>query len=184
MQTSETVKEIASALIGFHKEVAKIPKDAKNPFFKSTYASLSGILDAINAPLINNGLTIIQFPEGEHGLTTRLLHVSGEWMEASYTMKPKQDTPQERGSAITYQRRYAVGAILSLNIDDDDDGNAASKPATNGAAVDDKPWLNEKDLPKAIEALVSGKTTIEAIEKKYKISKTNRAKLLGQPINN
>jgi hypothetical protein len=30
------------------------------------------------------------------------------------------------GSAITYQRRYALGAILNLNIDEDDDGNQAS----------------------------------------------------------
>lgn len=126
MTTSESIKEISTALVAFHKEVGKIPKDAKNPFFKSKYASLSGILETIQEPLTNNGLSLVQFPEGENGLTTRLIHTSGEWMEASYSMKPAKDDPQGRGSAITYQRRYAVGAILSLNIDEDDDGNIAS----------------------------------------------------------
>jgi hypothetical protein len=132
MQTSESIKQIAEALVGFHSEVGKIAKDAKNPFFKSKYASLSGILDAISEPLVNNGLSLVQFPEGENGLTTRLCHKSGEWMEATYSMKPVKDTPQDRGSAITYQRRYAVGAILSLNIDEDDDANKASGKV-NGA---------------------------------------------------
>jgi hypothetical protein len=137
MTTSESTKEISAALVGFHKEVGKIAKDAKNPFFKSKYASLSGILDTISEPLVNNGLSVVQFPEGENGLTTRLTHTSGEWMESTYTMKPVKDTPQDRGSAITYQRRYAIGAILSLNIDEDDDANKASgrevQKAVNGA---------------------------------------------------
>ena len=43
-------------------------------------------------------------------------------------MKPTKPGPQELGSVITYQRRYALGAILCLNIDEDDDGNKASEP--------------------------------------------------------
>lgn len=185
MTTSDSIKSISEALIGFHKAVNKIPKDAKNPFFKSKYASLSGILDAIGDPLINNGLSIVQFPEGENGLTTRLCHISGEWMEASYTMKPAKDDPQGRGSALTYQRRYAVGAILSLNIDDDDDGNSGSNPPQNQATnaqsngSDDKPWLNENTeaFSKAIFSLKEGSVTIPQIEKKYKLSKAIKALL-------
>jgi hypothetical protein len=41
-------------------------------------------------------------------------------------MTPSKNDPQGLGSAITYQRRYALGAILNLNIDEDDDGNQAS----------------------------------------------------------
>jgi hypothetical protein len=133
MTTSESIKSIALALVGFHKEVGKVAKDSANPFFKSKYASLSNILDAITGPLSSNDLALVQFPEGENGLTTRLCHSSGEWMEATYQMRPVKDDPQGRGSAITYMRRYAVGAILSLNIDEDDDGNAATRPNGNPA---------------------------------------------------
>lgn len=129
MNKSESIKEIAKALITFHIKVDKINKDAKNPFFKSAYASLSNILDAINDPLNQAGLSFCQFPSGEHGLTTILMHESGEYIYSEYFMRPTKDDPQGLGSAITYQRRYALSAILGLNIDEDDDGNAASKPS-------------------------------------------------------
>lgn len=126
MITSQTTQQITKALLGFQKVVSKIKKDAKNPFFKSDYATLSNILEGIKDPLIENGLTFVQFPDGVNGLTTRLMHESGEWMEATYSMTPAKNDPQGLGSAITYQRRYSLGAVLGLNIDVDDDGNAAS----------------------------------------------------------
>ena len=43
-------------------------------------------------------------------------------------MQPTKHSPQDAGSVITYQRRYAIGAILNLNIDEDDDGNKGSEP--------------------------------------------------------
>ena len=124
--TSPTTIEITKALLGFHSEVEKISKDASNPFFKSSYASLSNILDSIKQPLAKNKLTFVQFPEGANGLTTRLMHESGEWMETTYIMTPAKNDPQGLGSAITYQRRYSLGAVLGLNVSEDDDGNAAS----------------------------------------------------------
>lgn len=126
MKTSDNTQELCLALVNFQKEVGKIKKDTKNPFFKSKYAALSTILDVVSEPLINNGLSITQFPVGEYGLTTRLMHTSGQWMEEEYFMKPVKHSPQDAGSVITYQRRYAIGAILFLNIDDDDDANEAS----------------------------------------------------------
>ena len=192
MQTSDSTKEIFTALVNFHKEVGKIKKDSNNPFFKSKYASLSGILEAIDEPLSKNGLALVQFPEGENALTTRLCHVSGEWLESTYIMKPLKDTPQDRGSSITYQRRYAVGAILSLNIDDDDDGNAASLPKQTTpqkqepaqAKVDDRPWLNQgtKSWEDVITAISKG-YTLAQVEQKYKLSSETR-KILTDLITN
>lgn len=130
MNTSESIKEIATALCSFQGEVEKINKEATNPFFKSKYATLANILDVIREPLHKNGLSFVQFPTDQFGLVTRLMHNSGEWLEAEYVMQPTKNTPQEIGSCITYMRRYALGSILGLNIDYDDDGNAASKPTT------------------------------------------------------
>jgi hypothetical protein len=127
METSESIKELATALCKFQGAVEKIRKTEENPFFKSKYADLSSILDAIREPMAENGLSFVQCPTGEDELMTMLMHTSGEWIKSSYTMKPVKNDPQGRGSAITYQRRYALSAILGLNIDEDDDGNAASK---------------------------------------------------------
>jgi hypothetical protein len=127
MDKSESIKEIASALCKFHAQVGKVKKGNTNPFFKSKYADLASILDVIEEPLHENGLTFVQFPTNEHEMTTMLMHTSGEWIKGSYVMTPTKKDPQGLGSVITYQRRYALGAILGLNIDEDDDGNEAIK---------------------------------------------------------
>lgn len=158
MNTSIETGQLTKALLAFHSKVNKVVKDANNPFFKSKYASLSNILDTISGPLLDSGLVVVQFPEGEHGLTTRLMHTSGEWMESTYYMKPKSDTPQDNGSAITYQRRYAIGAILSLNIDEDDDGNKAS-----GRKAD-----KMSDFDKARLFSMLGTSTLEEETREYK----------------
>jgi hypothetical protein len=171
MKKSESIEQIAKALITFHVKCDTIKKDAKNPFFKSSYASLTNILDAINEPLIECGLSISQFPTGTDGLTTILMHQSGEYIAGEYSMRPAKDDPQGRGSAITYQRRYAIASVLSLNIDEDDDGNAA----THGKSTpdqDNREWLN-KDTENFLKviAYLNGGGQISEVEKKYKLSK-------------
>lgn len=152
---SETIDALAVALCKFQSEVGVVVKDATNPFFKSKYASLSEILDVIRDPLAKNGLAFTQFPTDEGGLTTILMHESGEYIMGTYRMTPADNKPQTLGSAITYQRRYALTAILGLNIDDDDDGNKASgktdkEPSKNTDSDAKKKefktaWLADKD---------------------------------------
>lgn len=195
MEKSESIINLSKAIIIFHVKVDKVSKDSTNPFFKSKYASLSNILDAINLPLIESGLTFSQLPTGENGLTTILMHgESGEFIQSTYEMKPVKDDPQGRGSVITYQRRYALASVLGLNIDDDDDANAGSNvgnkekntsaAAKNGTteSQDDKPWLNKDttEFKGAVEKMAAGKSTIEALRKYFKISKSVEASLLEQ----
>ena len=123
MERSESIKELSKALVEFHKKVGKVIKDAKG--YNYRYATLSNILDVIQDPLNECGLSIIQLPQGDHELVTILTHISGEFISNTSRMTPKQDDPQGRGSCITYQRRYSIGAILCINIDDDDDAAAA-----------------------------------------------------------
>ena len=126
MKTSESIKEIAVALHKFHGLMGKVGKDAVNPHFKNKYASLSNIIEATTPHLNAVGLSIIQLP-CESGLETMLLHTSGEYI-SSVSLTPCKDAsnPQALGSALTYARRYALGAVLSLNIDEDDDAQRAT----------------------------------------------------------
>ena len=171
MEKSESIREIATALCKFQGEVGRVKKTETNPFFKSKYASLADILDVIRQPLADNGLSFVQFPEAEHQLTTMLMHVSGEWIRANYSMTPAKNDPQGLGSVITYQRRYALGAVLGLNIDEDDDGNAASTPAkAKGKQQSDanfagmksttKPHLTDALLAKAIKRAADGEPDV------------------------
>jgi ERF superfamily len=126
MQQSTEIKNLADALGKFQKDVENVKKDATNPFFKSKYASLENIIDTVRPPLAKHGLSFSQFPDGA-GLTTILMHSSGEWIQATSSMAAKDQTPQGQGSAITYLRRYTLSSVLGLATEDDDDGNAASK---------------------------------------------------------
>jgi len=184
MEKSESIKNLAIALCKFQGTVETIVKTATNPFFKSKYANLADILDVIREPLQVNGLSFVQFPEGESGLTTMLMHESGEHITATYIMKPVKNDPQGQGSAITYQRRYALGAILGLNIDDDDDGNGASKqpspPKPQPPAKKEELTPTHQGWKGAIKALIDGTATISKIRVKYELSQKNEQLLIDE----
>jgi hypothetical protein len=177
MNKSESIKNIAGALVKFQASVSKVAKEANNPFFKSKYASLANILDTIQKPLSECGLAVSQFPDG-NALTTILLHAdSGEWMESSYVMPvAKQNDPQAMGSAMTYARRYALGSILNLNIDDDDDGEKAM-----GRQIPKKDELTPKhpSWTKAVEHLKTGGLMTD-ITSKFEVSPSNMKLLIGE----
>jgi hypothetical protein len=163
MQKSESIKNLATALLKFHSQMGKVSKTAANPFFKSKYAPLTEILDAIQSPLQECGLTFVQMPDGDC-LCTILIHSeSGEWIEGCYAMHPVKSDPQSIGSAITYARRYALGAILGLNIDEDDDGNKASSPQSKPEAKAQKPLLSAVGYDRLKARISAGES--DAIEK-------------------
>jgi len=186
MEKSTEIKNLATALCEFQGAVETIKKGETNPFFKSKYASLNDILNVIRQPLADNGLSFVQFPKGKYGLDTMLMHTSGEWLSESYEMEPTKHDPQGAGSVITYQRRYALGAILGLNIDEDDDGNKASvtpTPEEIAERANIKPWLNPAtdEWNKAVKYLIDG-GILSKITDKYRISKVNQEKLMAEAI--
>ena len=145
METSPTTKELTTALCQFQSAQLKATKRNNNPAFKTKYSGINEVLEAMLPTLTEVGLCFVQFPDGE-ALTTRLMHISGEWMQASYALKPVQNTPQASGSALTYARRYALLAVLGLGTEDDD-GHAASAPAPVQKAqpiAEPTPWTDEE----------------------------------------
>ena len=182
MNKSESIKNIAAALVKFQASVSKVAKESNNPFFKSKYASLANILDTIQKPLSECGLAISQFPDA-NALTTIIVHAeAGEWMESSYVMPvAKQNDPQAMGSAMTYARRYALGSILNLNIDDDDDGEKAMGRSTQTQMVRAKrPLLpSDPNWEKAVEHLKTGGLMSDILSK-YDVSEKNQKLLIGE----
>lgn len=139
MKTSEKIDLIAPALLAAQKEIGNASKDAKNPHFRNSYASLGSVIEAIKDPLNKHGIAIIQtLSEGKEGLhlSSRLLHGSGQWIEdTAFTPLPKAD-PQGVGSATTYLRRYSLAALLCITQEDDDgEGARPSAPAQQAKPV-------------------------------------------------
>lgn len=157
---SESITNLCKAMIEFKKTVGKVLKRADNPFFKSKYAELPDIQDAIEEPLNAAGISYMQFPVNENELITLIMHTSGEFIESSYIMKPVKNDPQGLGSCITYQKRYALVAALGLNVDKDDDGNAASgngKPQRQQAKPEPQPQKQVSKRPYTDSMLIDDK---------------------------
>lgn len=131
MRSSDSVAALSDALAKASEQFGEVVKSTKNPFYKSTYADLSALINATRPALSKHGLVVIQSPKmagnGVQGVTvtTMLCHASGEWMSDDLTLPVAKYDPQGYGSAMTYARRYAYQSMLNLAGELDDDANAA-----------------------------------------------------------
>jgi ERF superfamily len=120
---------LATALIAAKLKFKPISKTKTNPHYKSKYACLDSILDAISDALAASGLLLIQPTEIENGtpvLKTILIHApTGDRFESILPL-PVLTDPQKLGSALTYYRRYGICNLLAISPDEDDDGSKFS----------------------------------------------------------
>jgi len=126
---SENIADLAIALSKAQAENGTVHKDAKNPFFKSNYASLAQVWETVRPTLTANGLSVVQLPshdESGYYVESMLIHSSGQWIKSRLYMKPVKEDPQGIGSLISYARRYALQSLVMVCSDDlDDDGEMA-----------------------------------------------------------
>ena len=159
---------IYKKLFEVKKEIGKISKDSKNPFFKSSYLSLNGLLDAVEEVLTKHNLILLQ-PIQDGSVMTVIYDIDDtESNVFSAVPLPQLNDPQKLGSAITYYRRYTLQSLLGLQAEDDD-ANTASKATQTQEP--DLPWLNEKDLPKVIKQAIEKGLKANDLRNYYKISK-------------
>ena len=111
------------------EEVGKVKKTEANPYFKSMYFDVNGLLAALKPTLSKLNLVIIQpltSVDGHLGLETRLIDTETGEQISEKTILPDTGDAQKQGSAITYFRRYALQSFFALEAVDDD-GNVASQ---------------------------------------------------------
>lgn len=186
MTTSEQVNEIAAALAKAQAGMKNAALNKVNPHFKSRYADLAGIRDAVIPALTANGIAVVQTlddtVEGRCYVETRLLHTSGQWIESTCPIPVVPDM-QKMGSAITYARRYSLSAICGIAADEDDDANAASQtPQSRPVAVAKVPdgfdeWVADLEAvaDEGSEALKAAWTKAQPYMRKH-LTDTNNAK--------
>lgn len=138
MNRSESINEIAAALAKAQAKIEGAVKGHINPAFRSKYADLGAVWDAIREPLTANGLAVMQqLTTDEAGIscTTLLTHASGQWIEfAPLTVPLAKRDGHGVGSAATYCRRYSLQAAVGIApIDDDGNAAVASAPAIDKA---------------------------------------------------
>jgi hypothetical protein len=134
---SQHIDQITAAIAAVQAVMPVVVADSENPFFKSSYADLSGIWKTIRDCLAENKVAVIQGvfnPHIEGGfstLRTRLAHASGQYIEDDgVPLILEKQTMQQMGSAITYARRQGLTAMVGVSIaGEDDDANEASNTA-------------------------------------------------------
>lgn len=132
MENGEEAKALYKALSLFRKNIKQPVKDGENPYFKSSYVTLEGVIKSIDEAMNGTGLSFLQEVATINGLPsvrTTLMHEDGGVMTTEWLSLPlKQNaTPQDVGSLITYAKRYQLAGFMGISSDIDDDGNQASQ---------------------------------------------------------
>jgi len=131
--------KIAKAFVKAQTAFGPALKTSANPFFKSKYADLSVVIEAVIDALHSNGIALVQnCHESSDGVIveTIFIHESGETISCGKLSVPAaKNDPQGYGSALTYARRYSLMAACGI-APEDDDGNAASKTQKEQKPID------------------------------------------------
>lgn len=144
MRNSEQINELAVALNKAQADFMVAKKVATNPFFKSKYATLNAVYEAVAEALLKNGLSVIQPIVGD-AVETTIIHTSGQFITSSCPIVcAKQNDPQAMGSAITYARRYSLASLLGVMTDEDDDGEKAMARPDPKQSVKEAPKAEKK----------------------------------------
>lgn len=131
--TSDSLVKIAPAIVKAQLKMGNAVKDSNNPFFKSKYADLNAVREAVLPAFNEYGISVLQptvFHEGKKFVQTILIHESGEYFSGlTEILSAKELNAQEQGSGISYARRYGLQSLANVGAEDDDGNAAAGKKA-------------------------------------------------------
>lgn len=176
-----------------------VVRDSQNPFHKNRYASLEAVIDTVKPVLQAHDLCFVQFPGAIENncitVTTRIMHISGEWMESDAQIPLNKMDAQSAGSAITYLCRYSLMAALGVPpIDDDanlaDYGNSEPVKKVAPAPAPAKQEPSSDDVAKnfyrvAAKTAIDLQQTTADLKEWWKSETENRRKngvIPGDPI--
>jgi hypothetical protein len=161
---SDSLSTIAKALVAAQKVMGNASKDSKNPFFKSKYADLNAVREAVLPALNANGISVLQptiYIEGKKFVQTMFLHESGEFISGvTEVLSSKELDAQAQGSGISYARRYGLQSLANVGAEDDDGegavGRKTAAPKVDSPAPAAAPASEPRATPEP-QASVPGK---------------------------
>jgi len=167
--SSPEVNKIAEAVAKAQGEFRSVMCNRENPYFKSNYADIDAIMNAIRTPLSKNGLSVWQPPcSNENGTTilhTRIIHSSGQWIASRLRLIPPKNDMQSLGSTMSYVRRYAISSMLGITVSDDIIDDDAERAMISSRDIIAKGTaLNRKYNPKEQSHDVITKEQLDELE--------------------
>lgn len=136
MPTEEDMANIRRKLARATQKMARVTKTKSaqiNATFSYTYATLTDVLEVVKEQLESEGLVLMQpiiIEDGNQIVSTLITDIdTGNFLTFPGPGVPVKGDPQAAGSALTYNRRYALTSLFGLEVEDDD-GALAHRSAT------------------------------------------------------
>ena len=138
---------IWKAMMDFRGKVDQVERTSKNEFLSYKYANINNIIDTIKPVLYELGMgyvQTVQYVDGIDLLNTRIYLVNHpeEFIESNIRLVMAKEDSQSLGSSITYNRRYALWSMFSLEVHDDD-GERATQTKTKTKTQSWNDHINE-----------------------------------------
>jgi hypothetical protein len=178
---------LAAAMAKAFAAIEGATKSANNPHFKSKYADLTSVIEAIKPALVANGLFFTQSPRpNEKGveIETTLHHAGGDTFSLGSLFVPAdRNNAQAFGSALTYARRYALVTAFGVPVEDDDGNAAAQAPAAPKAkepAISDDDFAKITMLAKATQSEVANICKAAKVASLNDLTPAQAAKVIGK----
>lgn len=120
-------KNVFTALTAAQGEMGPLVKGAVNPHFKSRYATLDDVVNAVRPPLNSNGICF-HFETQAGEMVAVLTHGESETsIRCGVPLLVSKNDIQALKSAATYAKRIGLESVCGVAPQDDDDGQAAAK---------------------------------------------------------
>jgi len=187
IETSADISELAKALPEAQAAIAKITRDAANPHFGSRYASLTEIADAVLPAMNSHGFSVLQGVTAAGAgvtVTTRLLHTSAQWLQSTHLVPVSRQDAQGVGSALTYARRQALQALLTVAPQGEDDdgegavGRGAGRPPLPPAKPPERPQRAERVA--RLEKTIGDVKVLRDLARAWDLAKELRGELAAE----
>ena len=139
-------------ILKLQTEIGVLSKTETNPFFKSKYLDINGLLAQLLPLLEKHQIVVVQPLSnilGKPSLKTLVYSWEGEGKVSNLLLEneiplPDLQDPQKMGSCITYYRRYALQSLFLLQAQDDDGESA--KPTVKKQTTKELQAKNKADF--------------------------------------
>lgn len=143
MKSSQTIKAILPKLYAVKQELEALNKNATNPHLRNNYADLNSHIESVEPLLSKHRLLLMQPTMNNAGVNTVETMIfdidSGEFIISDMTLILPKNDMQAVGSAVTYARRYTLGALFAMRAEDDDGNEASGNGASTRKPLPPKP---------------------------------------------
>jgi hypothetical protein len=160
-------KNVYVALMAAQAEMGPLIKGEKNPHFRSNYAGLHDVVQAVRVALNNNGLAFFhKLVEGDT-MRTVLAHGESEtYIECDVPLIVDKQNMQGMKSATTYAKRIGLESVTGV-APEDDDGNAAADappPKKRQPTPEETAAAKQKERAGSLAAELKAIGTVEGIK--------------------